>query len=145
MKNITLIKTIVFFTFLLFVKPKSSFAQNHTIAFAAADSTRFSVNNNGGWKLFNSYIHKPTPDTAELELIVQHTNNINWSQEHYVGKIKFSPAIPLAPQNIPFNLSNGSFILRVDTNGKCFLRFLSGVLPAVNPIVLPFKVSYTVL
>lgn len=145
MKNKTIIKSIFFFVIMLFIKLNASFAQNHAVAFAAADSNRFSVNNSGGWQFFNSYVSQVAADTVQFELIVQHTNNLNWSQEQYVGKIKHSQLLPNTEQSLPFNLSNDGYTLRIEKNGKCYLRFLSGTLPAANPVILPLKVFYKLL
>ncbi len=145
MKNKIIIKSIFFFAIMLFVKLNVSFAQNHAVAFAAADSSRFSVNNNGGWQLFNSYVNQVAADTVQFELIVQHNNNLSWSQEQYVGKIKQSQLLPNTGQNLPFNLGSDAYTLRIESNGKCYLRFLSGTLPASDPVVLFLKVFYKLL
>lgn len=117
-------------------------AQNNSAAFAAADSSRFSINKDNGWQLFNSYITQFQTDSARLELIVQHNNNISWVTEQYVGKIKFTALQPKTIQTILFSLLNNYYQLRIDTNGKCYLKFMYGTVPANNPVVMPMKVLY---
>jgi hypothetical protein len=120
----------------------NAFAQNNAAALAAADSSRFSINTNGGWQLYNSYVSQYKTDSVQLELIVQHTNNINWNQEQYVGKVKYGPLQPHSGQMLSFNLLADKYVLRVEPNGKCYVRFVSGILPATNPFILPLKVYY---
>jgi hypothetical protein len=138
----SVIKLSFFFVILLLVKSNTPFAQNHAAAFAAADSTRFSVNNNGGWDLFNSYVAPYKTDSAQIELIVQHANTVNWAQEQYVGKIKHGPLKPGSNQNINVNIFGGGYMLRIEINGKCYLRFVNGTLPAANPAVFMVKAYY---
>ena len=67
--------------------PKDGHAQDNSKAFAAADSSRFSPNKNGGWKLFNSFVNIYQKDSAQVELILQHDGIIDWKQEQMIGKI----------------------------------------------------------
>jgi hypothetical protein len=120
----------------------SSYSQNNASAFAAADSTRFSVDLNGGWQLFNSHVNQYHTDSAVIELIVQHNNNVNWYQPQYVGKIKYNPLKPDTDQNILFNLLYSTYRILIKKNGKCYITFVSGSMPANNPAVIPLKAYY---
>jgi hypothetical protein len=115
---------------------------DHNKALAAADSSKFSPNKKGGWQLFNSFVSSYQKDSARLELIMQHANNIDWKQEQYVGKIKYEPLQPSKEQSLPFNLLTDNYVLRIDDNGKCYLKFMSGSLPTANPVILPLSVLY---
>lgn len=126
---------------LLFAK-QIAYSQNNQSAFAAADTTRFSVDLNGGWQIFNSYAAPYHSDSAQLELIVQHSNNINWYQQQYVGKIKYNPLRPNNDQNVVFNILGSVYRIIIKKNGKCYIYFVSGEQPASNPAVIPVKVYY---
>lgn len=136
-------RTFLFILIMLFTKPIKLPAQNHAAAFAAADSSCFSVGNAGGWQLFNSYMSPYGSDSVQLEIIVQHANNINWGQEQYIGKIKINALIPENTQTLSFNLIATNYRLRIKKeDGKCYLRFISGTLPTANPAAIPIKVIY---
>ncbi len=141
-----MLKRIIYvFSFIvlgLLVLNSKLIAQNNTAAFSAADSSRFSVNKDNGWQLFNSYITQFQTDSAKLELIVQHNNNISWVTEQYIGKIKLTALQPKTVQTILFSLLNDYYQLRIDTNGKCYLKFMYGTLPANNPVVMSIKLLY---
>src|SRR5712675_2216750 len=77
-----------------------SFGQND----AAADTSGFSVNNTGGWQLFNSYVAPYNTDSVQLEIIVRHSNNIKLSEEQFVGKVKALNLLPFKTQTVSFNL-----------------------------------------
>lgn len=117
-------------------------SQSDSIAFAAADTSRFSPNYGGGWQLFNSYVHSYQTDSARFELIIQHANNIKWNNEQYIGTISDSSLIPSQKQSISFNLLTNNYMLRIDTRGRCYIRFVNGDLPTDDPFVIPFKISY---
>ncbi len=119
-----------------------STSQTDSIAFAAADTSRFSPNIDEGWQLFNSYVTNLQNDSARLELIIQHTNNINWTVDQYVGVISDSSLIPSEEQDVPFSLLTNNYNLRIDTAGKCYIRFVNGDLPTDDPFVIPLKLIY---
>jgi hypothetical protein len=119
-----------------------SFGQSDSAALAAADTTRFSVNGSEGWLLYNSYVVAHGTDSVELELVIRHDNNINWQEEHYIGKIKFEGLIPQTSQTIDYYLMSDQFAVRLDTTGKCYLKFVSGAVPSANPVVIPIRLIY---
>jgi hypothetical protein len=138
----TIVNVFLFFTIIQFASVSKSFAQNNTAAFAAADTTRFSVDLSGGWQIFNSYVNQHHTDSAVIELIVQHSNNMNWYQPQYVGKIKYNPLKPGTDQYILFNMLNGTFRLLIKKSGKCYITFVSGSMPTNNPAIIPLQVYY---
>lgn len=114
----------------------------HDEAIAKADSSSFAINKTGGWKLFNSYMAKIIPDSVQFELIIQHANNINWREEQYIGRVKKRSLSPKAGKMLFFSLINCTYRLRVDDDGKCYIKLEAGVLPINDPVILPFKVFY---
>ncbi len=118
------------------------YAQDHSKALAAADTSRFSPNKKDSWQLFNSFVSNYQKDSAQVELILQHDGTIDWKQEQLVGKIKYQPLQPSAAQTLPFKLLNESYSLRIDDKGKCYLKFINGFIPTANPFIIPLKVNY---
>ena len=135
---------IIYFTLLLFfcsASEKGS-AQNNAAAIAHADTTGFSCNGNGGWQLYNSYVAAKGADSVQVEIILQHSNNIALTMEQYVGKIKLSALRPAAERTAFFYITGNRYYLRVNNDGKCYLRFMSGALPGGEPLILPVKITY---
>ena len=127
--------------FVLVISATKSPAQDNTVALKAADTSAFSVNKKGGWQLFNSYA-ATNKDSVQLEIILQHQNNINWAEEQYVGLIKIAKAIPQATQVAAFNLLSTFYLVRIDKEGKCYLRLLSGTKPENDPAVIPARIVF---
>jgi hypothetical protein len=117
-------------------------SQNNSIAFAAADSSKFSPNLKDGWQLFNSYVSTYKKDSATLELIIQHTNNINWTKEQFIGKIKYPALLPKAEQVAFFTLISNKYRIRIETTGRCYLNFIAGAIPTGEPVILPLTIFY---
>lgn len=137
-----LVQATLLSTAILFIFTGTAAAQNNAAAIAAADTSRFSVNAEGGWQLFNSYVESYKADSAQLELIVQHSN-INLAQEQYLGRIKDAALRPSTAQNLAFSLLSDNYTLRVDADGKCYLRWLTAPAAAAEgPVILPLKVYY---
>ncbi len=135
-------KLLSILLFLLSIAIDKSFAQSESAALAVADTSGFSVNQKDGWSLFNSYVNLYNADSVQMELIVQHGNNIEWREEHFLGTIKDAAFLPKTNQNILYHLLSDEFMLRIDTEGKCYLRLSSSSLPTKNPVVIPIKVYY---
>jgi hypothetical protein len=111
-------------------------------ALAAADTTNFSRNADGDWQLYNSYVAPQGTDSVIVQLILQHDNSINWSEEQNVGRIKDIGLFPSAERQIPFFLGEINYQIRIDTAGECYLKIVSGDPPVDDPVVLPFTVIY---
>jgi hypothetical protein len=43
---------------------------------------------------------------------------------------------------MPFILAGINYQLRIDTNGKCYLKIVSGGAPVNDPVILPFVIIY---
>ena len=115
---------------------------NHTIAMSNADTVKFSINKNDNWGIFNSYLTAIGPDSARLELIVQHDRAVNWQQEQYMGKIKVGALKPQAQRYITWFLLTDKYEIHILQNGKCYIKLVTGYLPGGNPVVFPVNVKY---
>ena len=116
-------------------------AQNNAAALAAADTSKFSVNAAGGWQLYNAFVDIYKTDSAQIELIIQHSN-INLGQEQYLGEIRSASLRPAAAQTLGFSLLNDNYTLRIEPGGKCYLKWLSAPGQPTGPVVLPVKAIY---
>jgi len=116
--------------------------QPKALALATADSTNFSVNSRAGWQLFNSYVVPINTDSATIEIIIQHDRTIDFTQEQLVGYIKRKESFPKANQNVSFSLISDVYQLRIDPNGRCYLRLTTGSLPDGDPVIIPVRAVY---
>jgi len=123
-----------------------TFAQNSpkdiALARATADSSYFSVNKRAGWGLFSSYVAPVNTDSVIIEMIVQHDRTIDWKQEQCVGRIKSNSLLPAASQTVSFRLIDNVYQLRVEPNGRCYLRLTYGSLPDADPVIIPVRAVY---
>ena len=120
----------------------NSFGQNDSIARATADTTNFSINIENGWKIYNSYVNVNENDSVDLELIIEHENPYNWTVDYFFGRIKMTDAHPISNRVLLCDLINRKFQIRVEQNGKCYIRQISGPIPTDLSFVLPIKVVY---
>jgi hypothetical protein len=127
---------------MLFVYGELQAQTNHSAAIANADTSRFSVNKNDGWQIFNSYVTTNGTDSILFDVIIQHDKSINWQQEQYIGRIKEQTVQPGKEQVVISYLMSDQYQLRILKNGKCYLRLFSGSLPADNPVILPLRFLY---
>jgi len=135
-------KLIFFIAVLLTCNVTFAQKQSKTLALATADTTNFSVNSRAGWQLFNSYVAPIKTDSIMVEVIVQHDRTIDWRQEQLVGRIKSPNLLPQNSQTLPFNLIYDTYQLRIEPNGKCYLRLISGSLPDGDPVIIPVRAVY---
>lgn len=118
-------------------------AQDHSKALASADTLSFSINKKEGWLLYNSFIAPVKTDSVAIGLIFQHDRDINWDQEQLIGKIRTESLFPKAVQTITYKLMQDIYQIRVDKNGKCYLRLVSGSVPGESgPVILPIRAVY---
>jgi hypothetical protein len=134
---------LIFFVAILFICTVT-FAQKQdkALALETADTTNFSVNNQAGWQLFNSYVAAVKTDSVTIEIVIQHSRTLDWAQEQLVGHIKPETLFPKANQTVSFNLLFDLYQLRVEPSGKCYLRLTSGSLPDGDPVIIPIRVVY---
>ena len=121
------------------------FAQTKSdiLAHATADSSRVAVNKKAGWQQYASYLTPVGTDSVMLETVVQHNKTgLVMSQEQLIGQIKQNKFRPKTVHNLSFSLLSNSYSLRIEPNGKCYLKLLAGTLPDSDPVVIPVRVLY---
>lgn len=138
--NRKIVIPILLISVLLAAPLKPDAQSNKTVT--TIESTLFLINSTDGWQLLNSYIKPFEVDSVQMELILQCANTIDWSKEQYLGKIKAENLAPSKQQTVPFKLITDQYLLRIDMQGKCYLRLFSGNALADNPAVIPIKVFY---
>ena len=109
---------------------------------ASADSSYIAVNKRAGWQFLTSYLTPIKSDSVMIEMIVQHDKTIDWTQEQLVGRIKSISMLPKISQTVLFNLIENVYQLRIEPNGKCYLRLATGTLPDVDPVIIPIRATY---
>lgn len=109
---------------------------------ASADSSYIAVNKKGDWQFLASYLTTVKTDSVMIEMIVQHDRTIDWTQEQLVGRIKSTSLLPKASQTVSFSLIFDVYQLRVEPNGRCYLRLASGSLPDGDPVIIPIRAKY---
>jgi len=102
------ILSLAYFFVLFFAQ--QVYAQDNNKAFAAADSSKFSPNKNGGWQLYNSFINNTSKDSVQLELIMQYDGVLDWKTEQFLGRIKETSFKPIKEQELPFKLLNETYV-----------------------------------
>jgi hypothetical protein len=107
-----------------------------------ADSSFFSVNAAGDWSLYQAYAKPSDGGSVSLEMILRHSNSVDWKQDQYVGMLRKKSLIPKQEREIPFNRGLDAYHLRIDRQGRCFVKLVNGQLPAADPVIIPFKVNY---
>jgi hypothetical protein len=107
-----------------------------------ADTSGFSPNERGRWFIYNSYLAPLGKDSAIIEVVIRHDKNIDWNQFQLIGRIKERRFVPKDQQVIRFLLVLDGYQLKIDIEGRCFVRLDSGQLPAQDPVILPFRVNY---
>jgi len=134
---------LIFFVAISFIC-NLTFAQkhNHGMAIETADTTNFKVNYQSGWLIYNSYVAPINADTIALEMIVQQKRAIDWKQDQLIGRIKLDSMFPKTSQVISFMLMFDEYLLRVESNGRCYLRLTKGTIPDGDPVILPIRVKY---
>ena len=109
---------------------------------ASADSSYIAVNKKAGWQFFSSYLTPVKADSVMIEMVVQHDRTSDWNQEQLVGRIKSTSMLPKVSQTVSFSLISDVYQLRVEPNGRCYLRLVSGSLPDSDPVILPVRAKY---
>ncbi len=139
--NLFNLKKYLLFILICISAPAVGTAQNNLQALAMADTTRFSVNQSGGWELYNSWINPVGADSIRIELILQHANNINWNEFQYVGSLRQLAFAPTLSRTAELILVQRSFLLRLDPDGKCYLRQTIGLPPEGSMAVIPVNIQ----
>jgi hypothetical protein len=139
-------KKIIFILAILCSISSSLFSQNtkeSVMAKATADSSSFVINTKAGWLQYCSSVNALPSDSVMLETVVQHSKiGIDWTQEQCIGKVKSNNLRPSKSQTASFNLLISSYQVRIEPNGKCYLRLASGDLPDSDPVIIPIRAVY---
>jgi hypothetical protein len=110
---------------------------------ASADSSYIAVNKKAGWQFLTSYLTPVKTDSVMIEMIVKHDKKtIVWTQDQLVGRIKSINLLPTFEQTLTFSLINNNYKLRIEPNGRCYLRLSSGLLPNADPVIIPVRAVY---
>ena len=95
-----------------------------------------------GWQLYKSYASNAASDSVQFEVILQHDAGINWQNSTYIGKVKGAGFKPQSTRLAQFIWINTVFEFQVNTDGSCYMKLVSGPVPAGNPVVIPARIIY---
>jgi uncharacterized protein YqkB len=79
---------------------------------------------------------------VKLEVIISHEVNLSWKEFQYFGRIIDRNLFPVKSQEIIYYLLADSYIIKIDSNGNCFILLSTGELPPRDPVVIPIRVFY---
>ncbi|MDX1955745.1 MAG: hypothetical protein SFU20_09450 [Chitinophagaceae bacterium] len=117
-------------------------AQSDSIALNSADTSQFSPNQQGNWRIYNAFFLDLGADSVQLELILRQDQTLDWGAEHYIGRIKNPSYVPQSEQSLSFVLVNNTYSVRIDSIGKCYLKQLSGAPPVEAIVVVPVRINF---
>ena len=107
-----------------------------------ADTTNFSINKEQSWSLYSSYISAESSDSCHLELVFEHANSLDWNNFQYFGKIKSYVFFPAETLIVNIQLLENVYALKIDNEGKCYIKFISGIYPQASNVVLPIQLNF---
>lgn len=123
-----------------FVREKSILL---TSQISFTDSASFEPNTAGGWTSYSYYFNKTTANKIVFEVILKHSNNIDWAKEQWIGTISGTGYIPNSDRKLNYKLlQNNIWKVRIAPDGKCFVNIHQGILPQKESFVIPIKVTY---
>lgn len=117
-------------------------SQSDSIALSNADTSQFSPNQPGNWRIYNAFFLGLGADSIQMELILRQDQTLDWNAEQYVGRIKDQNYIPSSEQLLSYVLVNSAYSVRIDSAGKCFLKQVSGTPPGDVVVVIPVRVNF---
>jgi len=110
---------------------------------STADSSHIAVNKRAGWQSVISHLTPMNADSVLLELVVRHDRaSIDLKKEQPVGRIKSIKLLPATEQTVSFKLLRNVYRLRIESDGKCYLRLETGTLPTGDPMIIPIRAKY---
>jgi hypothetical protein len=119
---------------------------DETIQFrhSTIDTIPFSIYANNGWSLYSSPLVKQiATDSVEVELVLTHANNLKWNTEQLIGNMSSRKFFPINEQEYTFYLLKDNYwIVRVATNGECFIKQANGNAPISDPVILPIRARF---
>jgi hypothetical protein len=123
-------------------------AQDNSIILAkaftsgSAESSYIVVNKKASWQFLTSYLTPIKSDSVMIEMIVQHDKTAEWNQEQLVEHIRLASMLPKRSRTVSFNLIENVYQLRIEPNGKCYLRLDTGSLLDTDPVIIPVRATY---
>ena len=107
-----------------------------------ADTANFSPNQAGEWQLYNSFLKRVAKDSVAMELIVRHAKNLDFKEYQFIGTITSKNLIPRGALEMPFFVVTDEYRLKIEANGRCYLKLVTGSLPPQDPVIIPLFIKY---
>ncbi len=110
--------------------------------FHMADSSYFIPNRAEGWGQYNSYFRVEN-DSVVMEIILRRhvPPHTDWNMIMLVGTITQTYR-PLGERSVNFQEPNRRWTMILKSDGKCYVKLISGIPLTGNTVVLPFKTKY---
>jgi len=134
------------FFFLILAMGKFSFSQTaDSLALANADTTHFQSARSANWLMYNSHVHLDSAGQVSFLAIVRHSRTgITWNEFQQIGTLKSPEMRPVVARLVDVMLLTDHYQVRVDPDGRVFLKLFSGQLPLGDPIVLPLEFTFSI-
>ena len=107
-----------------------------------ADTSKFVPNRQNAWSLYTSYVSTRGRDSVVLEATVSHSRDADWSQYQLFGAIRDKKLWPPDAVEARSMLLTDVYDIRVDKDGRCFIKLSAGQLPSTDPVVLPIRITF---
>lgn len=141
------------FFFFMFSTALFSFHQKNGLAVEnrttnrqpATGDTSFRANAEAGWTALSCYLHADSTDSVDFEVILNHTGEmVDWNAGQLTGAITGTAFLPdreisVEYQLLPENVWN----VRITTEGKMYIKIVTGAGPSENPAIIPFKIRFS--
>jgi hypothetical protein len=126
----------------LFLQKQPAIAEYELLPYSLDTDTLFVPNDSEGWGNYFSYF-EVSGDSVRMELILSRSvpENTNWQQPSLTGTIT-SAFRPGSEQTITYSAPERVWELQVLTNGNCYVKYVSGKLPAGDPVIIPIQTTY---
>jgi hypothetical protein len=110
-----------------------------------ANDLIFESNIDSGWTTINPYLHRFHEDSVTLELLVTKSSICEWGEYQLIGKIMEPIGRPKDNQVIQYQLLfDKVYLLKVDEEGKFFIKQESGNYNYSYPFTFPIKIKYSI-
>jgi len=110
---------------------------------STADSSHIAVNIKGGWQSLISHLTALKQDSVLLELVVGWPQaETDLTREQLVGRIMQRDMLPAKPQLVLFRFIRSEYALRIEPNGRCYIRLVKGTPPKSDQQVIPIRAKY---
>lgn len=134
---------IFLFTIMPFFSFVAPIAHPRAASAVIAGTSAFVPNQQAGWSVYMSYLSQDESNSVDLEFVIRHDNDIDWTEEHLVGAVVKNEFKPSSSQQITYQLLIDSFwSVRIEPSGQVFLKLTKGAVPADDPVIFPVKVKF---